>query len=242
MSKHVITGYSRRIASLATAGTVVFGGVALMAPTAAADDLERTPTEVIERIEAQDWPRYSVDEPGPSVDVIALQYFLNHLGYVSLEPTEEFTEEFEEVVLDFEENEGIDINGEVDSQDWIKVRNLHFPTEADAYQEGDRGFGVVAVQALLNEKFDAGLDLDGRYEEDTVAAVEAAQEELGIGVDGAFGWLSYRGVITHQNGGDADARAQAPVEEAPAEQAPAEDAEGTEDAERAEGLEGQRGY
>ena len=217
MSKYVITGRSQRFASLTAAGAVALGGVALMAPTAAADDLERTPTEVVERIEAQEWPRYSVDEPGPSVDVIALQYFLNHLGYVTLEPTEEFTEEFEEVVLDFEESEGIDVNGEVDSQDWIKVRNLHFPTEADAYQKGDRGFGVVAVQALLNEKFDAGLELNGRYEEETVAAVEDAQEELGIGVDGAFGRLSYRGVITHQNGVDADARAQAPAEEAPGE-------------------------
>ncbi len=224
MSKHVITGHAHRIASFATAGAVVLGGVALMAPTAAADDFERTPAEVVERIEEQAWPRYSVDEPGPSVDVIALQYFLNDLGYVSLEPTEEFTEEFEEVLLDFEEKEGIAVNGVVDSQDWIKVRNLHFPTEADSYQLGDRGFGVVAIQALLNDKFGAGLELDGRYEEDTVAAVEAAQAELGIGVDGAFGWLSYKGVITHQEGAAADASAQVPAEDTAVE-APAQDTE-----------------
>lgn len=265
MSQQLTTGFSRRIASIATAGAIAFGGVALMAPTAAADDFERTPNEVIEQIEAQSWPVYSVDQPGPSVDIEFFLYFLNDLGYITQNPGQEFTEEVEATVLAFEEGEGIDVDGVHDSQNWIKIRNMHFPTEADAYQLGDRGHAIIGIQVLLNEKFDAGLDVTGHYNEATEDAVSEAQEEIGIGVDGAFGWLSYKGVVTFQDeGGRADSAQtpteEAPVEEAPAEQAPAEGAEiaedveaaedtdaaegveAAEDAERAEELDGARGY
>jgi hypothetical protein len=268
MSKHVITGFSRRIASLATAGAFALGGVALMAPTAAADDFEGTPDEVIERIEAQSWPVYSVDQPGPSVDIEFAQHFMSQVGYITSDPGREYTEEVEAKVLEFEEGVGtIEVNGVLESETWIKIRNMNFPGEFDSYQQGDRGHAVLGIKAILNEKFGAELDeSDPLYDADTVTAVRAAQEELGLRPDGAFGRLSYKGAVTYQEGGETDANAQSPVEEAPAEQAPAEEAEGgadtadtadaadaadaeaaegnrnAEGAERAEELEGARGY
>lgn len=247
MSKHLITGLSRRIASLTTAGAIALGGVALMAPTAAADDYERTPNEVIERIEAQPWPVYSVDQPGPSVDIEFAQHFMSHLGYITADPGREFTDEVEEKVIEFEEGvETIPVNGVLESTTWVKIRNMHFPSEADSYQEGDRGYAVLGIRAILNEKFGASLDEDNTlYDEATADAVEEAQRELGLRPDRAFGRLSYKGVVTYQGGESRDGSVQAPAEEAPVEEAPAEDAEDAEDAEeaeRVEELDGARGY
>ncbi|MEU3015965.1 peptidoglycan-binding domain-containing protein [Nocardiopsis sp. NPDC007018] len=237
MSKHVFTGLSRRFASLATAGAIALGGLTLMAPTAAADDYDRTSAEVIQMIEAQVWPNYSLQNPGPSVDILAAQYFLNHLTYVTENPSSTFTREFDRTLRDFERREGITVNGVLESQSWIKIRNMLFPTTADAFQRDDRGYGVRAVQVLLNEKFDAGLTVNGRYNSATERAVRNAQRDLCIGVDGAFGRLTYKAVITGVDSCRAD-NAEAVAEEAPAEegaeaaeQAPAE--EGAEAAEQA---------
>ncbi|WP_017587261.1 peptidoglycan-binding protein [Nocardiopsis ganjiahuensis] len=267
MSQQLITGFSRRIASFATAGAIALGGVALMAPSASADDYERTPSEVIERIEAQSWPVYSVDQPGPSVDIEFAQHFMSQLGYLTPDPGREFTEDVEAKVVEFEEGvETISVNGVLESETWIKIRNMNFPGQFDSYQRGDRGHAVLGIKAILNEKFGAELDEENTlYDAATVEAVKAAQSELGLAPDGAFGRLSYKGIITYQEGESAAADVQAPVEKAPAEeapaeeapveeapaeeapveQAPAEDAEGSgeaADAERAEELEGTHGY
>ncbi|HJE61369.1 MAG TPA: peptidoglycan-binding protein [Nocardiopsis listeri] len=250
MSEHFTGGVIRRIATLATAGFVALSGAALLAPSASADDLERTPSEVFEQIEAQSWPNYSIDNPGPSVDIRFALSFLNDLGFITPDPGDEFTEEVEATISEFDDHYNLNDDSTLESQTWIKIRNLHFPNEADAYEVGDRGWAVIGIKAILNEKFGADLDeTSGLYDEDTAAAVEVAQEELGIGVDGAFGWLSYKGVVTYQGDEDAaDASAsdvaveEAPVEgaESDGEDAPeaAEDAEagvvteGTEEAER----------
>ncbi|SIO89294.1 peptidoglycan-binding protein [Nocardiopsis sp. JB363] len=225
MSDHFTGGVIRRIATLATAGFVALSGAALFAPSASADDLERTPREVIEQIEAQSWPNYSIENPGPSVDIRFALSFLNDLGYITPDPGEEFTEDVEATIVEFDSEEGLNDDSTLESQTWIKIRNLHFPNEAASYQLGDRGWAVVGIKAILNEKFGAELDdSSGLYDEDTQAAVEAAQEELGIGVDGAFGWLSYKGVVTYQ----AEEGADASADDAAVVEPPAEDAEETE--------------
>ncbi len=221
MSKHVFTGLARRFASLATAGAIAIGGMALMAPTAAADDFERTPDEVIQLIQAQVWPNYSLQNPGPSVDILAAQYFLNHLGYITDNPSETFTRGFDRTLRDFENREGIDVNGVLESQSWIKIRNELFPSQADGFQRDDRGYGVRAVQVLLNEKDNAGLTVNGHYNSATERAVRNFQRKKCIGVDGVYGWLTYKASITGVD--SCSNRAQAPGEEA-AEQAPAEGA------------------
>ena len=231
MSEHFTGGAVRRIATLATAGIVALSGAALLAPSASADDLDRTPDEVIEQIEAQSWPDYSIENPGPSVDIRFALSFLNDLGYVTPNPGDEYTEDVEATIAEFDSGEGLNDDSTLESQTWIKIRNLHFPSEADSYQLGERGWAVIGIKAILNEKFGADLDESSAlYDEATEAAVEAAQEELGIGVDGAFGWLSYKGVVTHQAEEGADASADDAVVVEP----PAEAADGAEGAEETE--------
>ena len=210
MSKHLITGLPRRIASIATAGAIALGGAALMAPTAAADDLERTPPEVVERIEAQSWPRYSVDEPGPSVDIEAALHFLNDLGYITQNPGQEFTEEVEATFLAFEEGEGLDVDGVLHSQDWIKIRNMHFPGEFDSYQLGDRGHAVIGIQVLLNGKFDAGLTTDGYYDEDTEDVSVIGVHALAKPLEADMSRLPDRVGLSHQSSPARDRQTAAP--------------------------------
>ena len=220
MSKHRFAGLARRIACVTAAGAVARAGMALMAPTASADDIERTPAEVLERIDAQAWPNYNLENPGPSVDIRFALSFLNDLGYITPDPGEEYTEEVDALIAEFDSDFELNEDNTLESQTWIKIRNLHFPGEFDSYSVGDRGWAVVGIKSILNEKFGADLEENnGLYDEATAEAVEAAQEELGIGVDGAFGWYTYKGVVTHEGGADADAAAQAPAEEAPAEDA-----------------------
>lgn len=228
MSDHFTGGVIRRIATLATAGVVALSGAALFAPSASADDLERTPREVIDQIEAQSWPNYSIENPGPGVDVRFALSFLNDLGFITPDPGGEFTDDVEATISEFDGHYDLNDDSTLESQTWIKIRNLHFPSQADAYEVGDRGWAVIGIKAILNEKFGADLDeTSGLYDRDTAAAVEVAQEELGIGVDGAFGWLSYKGVVTYEG----EAAADASADDVAAEEAPAEEAEGAEDAE-----------
>lgn len=231
MSEYLTNGVARRIATWATAGAVALGGAVLLAPTASADDLERTPAEVIERIEAQTWPNHSIENPGPSVDIRFALSFLNDLGYITPDPGEEFTEQVEATIVEFDTGEGLNDDATLESQTWIKIRNMHFSTEADSYRLGDRAWAVIGIKAILNEKFGAELDeTSGLYDEATEAAVAEAQEELGIGVDGAFGRLTYKGVVTYEADaeetrvtGDDVAAQEDVAEEGAAEEAAAEE-------------------
>ncbi|MFE0267424.1 peptidoglycan-binding protein [Nocardiopsis alba] len=200
MPEQLTSGIARRVASLATAGAFALGSVVMLAPPAAADDYERTPVEIISQIEARSWPQYSVGNPGPNVDVQAALLFLNGLGYITQNPGCLYNDRAESTVRNFERREGITVNGVLDSTTWVKIRNMHFPTEADAYKRGDRGWGVLAVKVLLNSKYNAGLSLHEYYDAATENAVRNAQRSLGIGVDGAFGRLTYKGTITAPGG------------------------------------------
>ncbi|GHC88305.1 hypothetical protein GCM10007079_33160 [Nocardiopsis terrae] len=95
---------------------------------------------------------------------------------------------------------------------------MHFPARSDAYRLGDRGHAVLGIKAVLNEKFNADLDTGSAlYDQATVDAVKMAQKELGIGADGAFGRLTYKGSVTYEAGEARSGAAQAPAEQAPAE-------------------------
>ncbi|MEU2946392.1 peptidoglycan-binding protein [Nocardiopsis alba] len=199
MSEQFSSGIARRAISLATAGAFVFGGMFMLAPTASADDLDRTPAEVIEQIEARAWPEWSVDNPGPNIDILAAQYFLSHLGFETERPGCLFTEEVEATVIAFEEDAGtIPVDGVLDVDTWVKMRNELFPSEADGIRPGDQGDAVRALQSLLNGKYDAGLDIDGFYGPETEEAVREVQRGAGIGVDGIYGRLTFKETITEQ--------------------------------------------
>ncbi|MET9794061.1 peptidoglycan-binding domain-containing protein [Nocardiopsis alba] len=199
MSEQFSSGIARRAVSLATAGAFVFGGMFMLAPTASADDLDRTPAEVIEQIEARAWPEWSVDNPGPNVDIQAAQYFMNELEVVTDRPGCLFTEEVEATVTEFQvKAETIPVSGALDEKTWVKMRNMLFPTEEDGLMPGDQGPAVIAAQTLLNAKYDAGLDVDGFYGPETEAAVEQVQVDAGIGDDGIYGRLTFKETITKQ--------------------------------------------
>lgn len=240
MSMHLTSGIARRVGSLATAGIVALSGAVVLAPTAAADDYERTPDEVIERIEALPWPVYSIDQPGPSPDIRFAQYFLDELGYPINSPGTLFGEETEELIINFDADHELTDDATLESQTWVKIRNLHFPTEQDAYQVGDQGQAVRGIHYILNEKFSEELPVeDDEYTQDTADAVARAQAASGIREDGAFGRLTYKCSITKpevaipeqecldEGGASAEAPAEAPAEEGGTAEAPAEEADGS---------------
>ena len=190
------------------------------------------------RIEAQVWPNYDLANPGPSVNIRFALSFLNGLGYVTPDPGEEFDQEMHELITEFDSDHNLADDSKLESETWIKIRNMHFPTEGHSYQYGERDWAVVGIRAILNEKYGAGLEENnGLYDRATENAVKAAQRDCGVKDDGAFGRLSYKCVLTKGNNREAADTAQAPVEgaEAPAEEAPVEETP-AEDAERVEEL------
>lgn len=65
-------------------------------------------------------------------------------------------------------------------------------------KQGSKGNVVVALQALLNAKADAGLDIDGAFGPKTRSAVLAFQTARGLEVDGVAGRWTWDSLI---NGG-----------------------------------------
>lgn len=54
-------------------------------------------------------------------------------------------------------------------------------------KKGSKGSDVKELQQLLNEYLDTGLEVDGDYGANTVAAVKKLQQKLGVTVDGEYG-------------------------------------------------------
>ncbi|WP_393916081.1 peptidoglycan-binding domain-containing protein [Halostreptopolyspora alba] len=178
---------------IATGALMVTGGVAT-APAALADGPD-TPDEVIAEIEALEWPEYGLGDEDPDISVAG--WLLVNLGYLPTSyelPNDEFTEELEDAVLEFQGDGDIDLpeTGRLDQETWdnLRKRNYGIPV-----QLGDTGERVFAVQYNLNEDYGYDLAVDGIYGPNTQSAVIEMQEEFGIDPDGLVGVITFRALV-----------------------------------------------
>lgn len=195
------TGLFGRALAVTGAGLMALTASVAMAPTAGADDLERSSAEAVAAIEAKPWPAYSQGDV--DIDIRAAQRTLAQNGYDSEEETSEFTEELEKQLLAYQAGyrQFLPQSGELDDETWLLLREQ---TYGDEYVPGDgpnndRTWGVLGIQELLMYKHDAGINNDGWYGQETFYAVCDAQEAYGLEADGLVGGVTWRALITDQD-------------------------------------------
>lgn len=201
MSARTHTGLLGRALAVAGAGLMACTASVAMAPTAGADDLERTSSEVIAQIEAQPWPFY--EHGDVNIDIRAAYRALGQLEYESAVETSEFTDELLEQVEQYQADHSqyLPETGNLDDETWLLLReqvygNEYVPGDGP---ENDREWGVLGIQEILQKKHDADIDNDGHYGPDTFYAVCDAQESYGMDPDGLVGRVTWRALITDQD-------------------------------------------
>lgn len=221
MSARTYTGLLGRTIAVAGAGLMAFTASVATAPTAGADDLESSSSEVIAQIEAQPWPFYEQGDVDP--DIRAAYRALGQNGYESTEETSEFGEPLQEQVDAYQADheQFLPQTGNLDDETWLLLREQTYGQE---YVPGDgpdngRTWGVLGIQELLMTKHGADINNDGWYGEDTFYAVCDAQESYGLEPDGFVGRVTWRALITDQDWDEQAARDVAAAEVP--EQAPA---------------------
>lgn len=191
-----------RLVALLAAGAIATTFTVGSATAAHADDLDRTSDEVVALIESQEWPNYANGDPD-HVDIEAAQMLLVFHGYDSGPQSPVFDDALEEQVRAFQSEPDNDLveTGLLDDETWLLLRERTFE---EHYGPGNEGIVVRMIQTVLNEKLDAGLDVDGLYGEATQNAVCGAQVIFEIGEDGLFGHLTFRALIhyDHENNDD----------------------------------------
>lgn len=103
---------------------------------------------------------------------------------------------------DYDDKEGDSSGREISvtalSTNWtymyrLPVGEIPTPSDTPVLQKGAVGEAVKKLQRILNEKIDAGLDVDGSFGSLTLAAVKKYQSLKGLDVDGSVGpktWAS----------------------------------------------------
>ncbi len=114
-------------------------------------------------------------------------------------PSGIYDERTQEAIEKFQREYGLPVTGKVDRETWDKLFEVYLETEkyytelisilpiinADQkLTEGERGFDIYILQAMLNTIFSRYanlplLDMDGIYGENTVSAVKHLQDIIG---------------------------------------------------------------
>ncbi len=130
----------------------------------------------------------TVNEGNRGQDVRTVQYLLHTRGY-DLKPKGKFGEKTKAAVKSFQRKKGLTPHGIVGPSTWIAlIRHI---------EDGDRGYGVRAVQSQLNAKRDANLTVNGVYGKRTKGAVRAFQRHVGIAADGVVDRDTWRNLLWH---------------------------------------------
>ena len=144
--------------------------------------------------------KYSVSIGVEGTDVKELQIRLRELGYLD-KATEYFGTETEAAVKKFQERNGLSVDGSVGE----KTREMLYSDDAKAnyFERGEVNEKIMAYQNRLKKLGYLTTDADGKYGNDTEAAVRRFQERSGLIADG------YLGPQTIENLLSSDAQANA---------------------------------
>jgi peptidoglycan hydrolase-like protein with peptidoglycan-binding domain len=78
-------------------------------------------------------------------------------------------------------------------------------------RKGQKGMHVSSLQALLNVKAEAGLDVDGIFGPKTEEATRKWQTDHGLDVDGIAGPDTWTSVLEYSGESEAEAEAEEPA-------------------------------
>jgi len=127
--------------------------------------------------------------PGLVGEDVALMQRLLTAGGHPIAITARFGPTTQQFVRDFQRHHGLSADGIVGPKTWAVLT----PT---LYQ-GSRGTAVQAVQRALNVKRKAGLTVDGYYGLQTVAALKAFQQHMGLSVTGSVNDATWDALASH---------------------------------------------
>ncbi len=122
------------------------------------------------------------------VDVLAIQYLLNHAGH-TVDTIGVFGPATTTAVRAFQTSRGLGVDGIVGPNTWMALVPL--------LRQGDTGVAVRALQVELNEKRRISLAVNGTFDAATASAVRTFQQHAGIGVDGVVGQMTWRNLVWH---------------------------------------------
>lgn len=184
---------NRRLGALLAAVALALAAAAAAAPAAAADDLDETAPEVFAAIEAAPWPEYENGDVSP--DIRAAKYIFSTIEINAGPLNAYFDDDLEAALLDYQRAFDLHDDGRLNQETWLHLRDQVF----GAWGPGDVDPMVAMIQGLLNAKYNYHLVEDGIYGYWTEQAVRDVQAYHGVGVDGIFGKITFRAVITDQD-------------------------------------------
>ncbi len=124
-------------------------------------------------------------EDGPLV--MELQQRLQSLGYLNLEPTGYFREATKEAVMQFQQDQGLSVDGVVGAETWQRLREGNLGGGGETLSLGDRGVAVSQLQERLQTAGFYTGPITGVYGILTETALKAYQEAQGLTPDGLYG-------------------------------------------------------
>ncbi|GAB3712834.1 peptidoglycan-binding domain-containing protein [Nocardiopsis oceani] len=178
----------RGVAMLIASGAVV-AGVGFSGAPALADGPD-TPPEVVDTIEAAEWPELAEGQNRWEVSVV--KFMLFDFGYLDVVHADEhFDERLTEAVIDYQTAKDIEADGVVGAATWEALSD-----DMGLVQPGDSGNLVKAVQQALISGYGYDLLLDGEFGPATEAAVRDFQAAQGIDDDGIVGPITFQALMT----------------------------------------------
>ncbi|WP_028647791.1 peptidoglycan-binding protein [Nocardiopsis sp. CNT312] len=193
MSTRTRTRLPGRLAALVTAALLALAATMVGLSSASAAPQPAAP---VPASGGEAWPEYG--DGDADVDVAAAKLLLIQIGFdphMDYDRPIYFDGHMSHSVRAYQEYAGIPETSRLDADTWEALSDDTF----GLYRRGSRGEAVEAIQRLLNAKYALHLFTDGIYGPNTEAAVRSAQGDLGIGVDGIAGPVTFRALITYQD-------------------------------------------